>query len=267
MGGDNNAADFTGLFTIQKQYLADLSAISKTDTNATSYYQALSTKLNDLYNTYNSTNPASSVALDHQNKMMNIIETEKTRLEQKKVGIDNAYFTQKRLIELNESYREKNMKYITILIIIIITIVIYLALLMISKNLPFIPTGIINVLIALLFAISFIIVCVIIARINKRDPMNFQKLLFVPPKTQTGNVYSTVSGNVFMSDFNFNNCIGSSCCGNGTVWNSTYGNCVATSGFTLMNGFDGNNSCGSCGTVNLPYIPYTPSEFESYAKI
>jgi len=269
MGGDNNdTADFTGLFTIQKQYLADLSAISKTDTNSINYYQALSTKLNDLYNTYNSTNPASSVALDHQNKMRNIIETEKTRLEQKKTGIDNAYSTQQRLIQLNESYREKNMQYINILIIAIITIVIYLALLLINRNLSFIPDTIINVLIALLFSISFIIICIMILQVNKRDHMDYHKLLFVPPDT-SGNIYGNVYGNVSMTGIM--GCINGDCCGTGTVWNSTYGNCIATggatSGFTLIGQVCGNNNCKKCGGDSVKYLPYTPYEFDSYVKI
>jgi len=261
-------ADFTSLFTIQTQYLADLSAIDFKSTNnqSVSYYTELKDKLDRLYLDFSNTNPASSAALDHQNKMINIIQTEKNRLDQKKTGIDNAYATQQRLIQLNESYREKNMKYIDILIVIIISVVIYLALLMTSRYLSFIPAGIINLLTALLFSISFIIICVIIARINARDNMNFQKLLFVPPKIQTGNVYGNVSGNVSMFGL-YPECMGSSCCGNGTTWNETYGNCVVTSGFTLMGGFDGNNICGKCNGQGLPYIPYTPFEFDSYAKI
>ena len=260
----NNSADFTSLFTIQKQYLADLGAITNNNVPTGKYYTELKDKLDKLYVDFSNTSPASSVALDHQNQMYNIIQKEQQRLAQKKVGIDNAYNTQQRLIQLNESYREKNMQYITILLIIIISIAIYLALLMISRYLPFVPAGIINLLTALLFSISFIIICVIIANVNKRDPMNFQKLLFVPPQTQTGNVYGSVSGNVAMPGFNLYPCIGSTCCGNGTTWNDTYGNCVVTSGFTLMNGFSGNNSCGTCDT---PYIPYTPFEFDSYTKI
>jgi hypothetical protein len=262
-------ADFTSLFTIQTQYLADLSAISMNPANTSvNYYADLTQKLNSLYNNYNTASPASSAALEHQNKMIHIIQTEKQRLDKKKTGIDNAYATQQRLIQLNESYREKNMKYIDILIVIIISIVIYLALLMTSRYLSFIPAGIINLLTALLFSISFIIICVIIARINARDNMNFQKLLFVPPPIQSGNVYGSVSGNVSMFGANlFDECTGSSCCGNGTTWNETYGNCVVTSGFTLMGGFDGNNSCGKCNGQGVPYIPYTPFEFDSYAKI
>lgn len=260
----NNFADFKSLFTIQTQYLADLSAISVNPANENvNYYADLTQKLNNLYNNYNTSSPASSAALDHQNQMITIIQQEKDRLDQKKTGIDNAYATQQRLIQLNESYREKNMKYVNILIVITISIVIYLALLMTSRHLPFVPPLLINLLTAILIGMTIISIAVITARMNKRDNMNFQKLLFVPPPS--GNIYGNVSGNISMSGINlYPPCIGSSCCGNGTTWNETYGNCIVTSGFTLMNGFDGNSNCG-CNNANMPYIPYAP--FDSYAKI
>jgi hypothetical protein len=255
----SNAIDFTSLFTIQRQYLADLSAITSTGMPTANYYTQLKTDLSGMYADFSNASPASSAALDHQNQMKEILNQENQRLESKKAGIDNAYKTQKRLIELNESYREKNMAYINILIVIIISMIIYLALLFISRYLPFVPGFIINLLTATLFTTSFIIICVIIARINKRDPMNYQKLLFVPPKTQDGNVYGNVYGNTFLG-FNFATCIGENCCGNGTIWNETYGNCMVTSPFTLMSE---SGNCGSCGGV----IPYFPFEYNSYAKI
>jgi len=259
----NNSADFTSLFNIQKQYVVDLGAITNKNVATGTYYTAVKNKLDNLYTVYGNAMPASSAALENQQQIYNIIQAEKDRLDQKKTGIDNAYATQQRLIQLNESYREKNMKYINILIVITISIVIYLALLMTSRHLPFVPPLLINLLTAILIGMTIISIAVITARMNKRDNMNFQKLLFVPPPS--GNVYGNVSGNISMSGINlYPPCIGSSCCGNGTTWNETYGNCIVTSGFTLMNGFDGNSNCG-CNNANMPYIPYAP--FDSYAKI
>jgi hypothetical protein len=262
----NNSADFTSLFNIQTQYLGNLAALTDSNNGPTgTYYTNLQNKLNDLYNVYGNAMPASSAALDNQSQMYNIIQQEQQRINQKKTGVDNAYATQQRLIQLNESYREKNMKYINILIIIIIAIVIYLALLMTSRHLPFIPPFLINLSMALLFSITLIIVVVIFVRINKRDNMNFQKLLFVPPPS--GNVYGNVYGNTISFDIS-QTCMGNICCGDGTTWDPMQGICTITptSGFTLMNGLYGNN-CGKCNNQDIVYIPYTPYEFDSYAKI
>ena len=260
----NKFADFTSLFTIQTQYLTDLKAIKDTSNNTETYHTDLRNKLNDMYARYKTASPASSAALDNQSQMINIIEAEKDRLKQKKVGIENAYATQQRLIQFNESYREKNMKYINILIVIIITIIIYLALLILSRNISAIPEIVIVILTGILFAVSFIIICIIYAGIQKRDPMNFQKILFTPPSITTGNVYGNVSGNSIGFGIPLT-CIGNACCGSGTTWNSIYGNCIVTSGFTLMGNVNGNINCGSCNGIS--YLPYTPFEFDSYAKI
>jgi len=268
--------DLTGLFTIQRQYLADLSAITNNNVSTVNYHSSLTTSLNDLYNNYTSASPASSSALDRQSQMMNIINTEKTRLDQKKMGIDNAYDTQQRLIQLNESYREKNMQYINILIIIIITIVIYLALLIIGRNVSFIPSIVMDSLKTLLFTITFIIICVMIARINKRDPMDYQKLLFVPPPDMSNNTVmpstnATNNGNGTNDD---SGCRESACCSSETEWNNDVQKCVpiedyddVTSGFALIGQVCGNNSCGKCRDNSVQYMPYAPYEFDSYVKI
>ena len=250
-----NPVDFTSIFNIQRNYLADLSAITTTGGATSSYYNSLKDNLNQLYVDFSNSSPASSVALDHQTQMSQILAQENQRLAKKKVGIDNAYYTQQRLIQLNESYREKNMAYINILVIIIIAIIIYLALLIMSKNLPFIPPFVINLSMALLFTGTLITVLVLYSKIQKRDPMNYQKLLFVPPD---GNVY--LNGNIYGNTnlgFNFATCVGEYCCGNGTTWSATYGNCVVTSPFTLM------SDCGTCGNI----MPYFPFEYEQYAKV
>lgn len=257
----SNPIDFTSLFNIQRNYLADLKSLTTNGTPTASYYTTMKDDLNRLYVDFSNSNAASSTALDHQTQMNDILEKENARLTQKKVGIDNAYNTQRRLIQLNESYREKNMAYINILVVIIISIIIYLALLLISRNFTFVPDFLINLLTALLFTISFIIIIVMILKINKRDPMDFQKLLFVPPNTQNGNIYGNINGNINLG-FGYATCFGEQCCGNGTTWNATFGNCMASSAFTLM-GDVGNADCKKCNDI----IPYVPFEYNSYAKI
>jgi hypothetical protein len=253
-----NELDFQSIFDIQKNYLANLNAL-KNENAVFADIQAVGIKMDDLHTSYSKTDPASSETLTHQQQMIDILNKEQSRLENKKTGIENAYNTQKRLIELNESYRQKNAEYINILIVVIITILLYLALILISRYIPFIPSIVINLLIAILFASSIIIISIIISKITSRDSMNFQKKIFVPPYIQTGNVYgSGVS-------FNPSNaglpayCVGQNCCGNGTEWNPTFGNCsikpVSLNPFTLIS--ESRNEA----------IPYVPFEYDSYAKV
>lgn len=249
--------DFQSIFDIQKNYLANLNALK--DTNVVfQEYQKLGGNMNTLYQSYSNTNPASSETLTHQQQVIDILNKEKNRLENKKTGIDNAYNTQKRLIELNESYRQKNAEYINILIVIIITVLLYLALILISRYIPFIPSIVISLLIAILFASSVIIIFIIVSKITSRDSMNFQKKIFVPPSIQTGTVYGNTSSSksgIGIPAY----CVGERCCGNGTEWNATFGNCsikpVSVTPFTLIS--ESRNEA----------IPYVPFEFDSYAKV
>lgn len=254
--------DFTSIFDIQRNYLANLNNITGNSYATLTYYQTLNSKLDDLYKSYSNNDAASSVAIDHQNEMKKIIEKENGRLNQKKVGIDNAYNTQKRLIELNESYRLKNAEYINILIVIIATILIYLALLLISRNIPFIPIILINILMGILFAVSIILIITLVLKINARDSMNFQKRIFVQPYKQEGNVFGSVSGNININGPGLSqSCIGDRCCGSGTTWDESQGRCYLRNAFTPMNE-NGNNF-----NKNTSVIPYVPYEFNSYAKI
>jgi hypothetical protein len=250
--------DFQSIFDIQRNYLANLNVLK--DTNVVfQEYKKLGGDLDTLYNSYSTTNPSSNETLTHQQQMIDILDREQSRLENKKTGIENAYNTQKRLIELNESYRQKNAEYINILIVVIITILLYLALILISRYIPFIPSIVINLLIAILFASSIIIISIIISKITSRDSMNFQKKIFVPPYIQTGNVYgSGVSFNPSNAGLPVY-CVGENCCGNGTEWNPTFGNCsikpVSLNPFTLIS--ESRNEA----------IPYVPFEYDSYAKV
>jgi hypothetical protein len=249
--------DFQSIFDIQRNYLANLNALK--DSNVVfQEYQKLGGNMDALYKSYSNTNPASNETLTHQQQVIDILNREKTRLENKKTGIENAYNTQKRLIELNESYRQKNTEYINILIVIIITILLYLALILISRYIPFIPSIVISLLVAILFASSIIIIIIIVSKITSRDSMNFQKKIFVQPKIQTGTVYGDTSSaktGVGLPAY----CVGENCCGNGTEWNPTFGNCsikpVSINPFTLIS--ESRNEA----------IPYVPSEFDSYAKV
>ena len=81
---DPNPVDFTSIFNIQKNYLNDLGALTTTGGGVQPYFTQLRINLNNLYTDFSNANPASSVALDHQKQMSNILDQENNRLNQKK---------------------------------------------------------------------------------------------------------------------------------------------------------------------------------------
>ena len=263
--------DLSGVFYIQQQYLADLSAISGNGIATSNYYKDLQGQLSNSYTYFTNANTSSSYVLDHQKQMNEILMQENDRLQQKKIGVDDAITSQRRLIELNESYRKKNLQYINMLFVIVIVALIYLGLVLLRRNFPIIPKMVFNVSIAILFAVGLLLIIIIATKIKKRDDMNFDKLAFVPPPDTSGNIYTsgnvTSSSNTYLASLDLGAyCTNGNCCSEGTLWDEDKTKCISVdlSAFTLLSEAYpiGNNHVGGLQT-----IPYFPSEYEYYSKL
>ena len=120
----NFYSDLSGIFYVQQQYLADLSALTQVGTGAPAlnYMQDLRTKLNDAYAGYQAASPSASATLSNQLAMKSIIETEVSRLDTKKSSVDSALYGQRRMASFSDSYSKKYFAQIKILFVIIIVI-------------------------------------------------------------------------------------------------------------------------------------------------
>ena len=131
-------SDLSGLFFIQQQYLADLSALSGGGTSVAGYLTDLASKLNTTYNNFPIASASANYTLDHQSDMKNIIDEENRRLLEKQQSVDNAIFGQKRMADFNNSYTQKYLYQSKIIIAIIIAVLLYLILLMINRFISFV---------------------------------------------------------------------------------------------------------------------------------
>ena len=150
----NTYLDLSGIFYAQKDYLKDLQNWPVTDTNtdvATKITQ-LQSNLDTNYNNLKSASGSSSSVLDHQTQMNNIVTTEKNRLLKKKQLVDSALEGQKRMVLLNDSYRQKYSYYTKIILVIVFFLVIFIILNLLSKSLPFIPSYVFDILYFLIAA-------------------------------------------------------------------------------------------------------------------
>ncbi len=253
---DLQKMDLSGVFYIQQQYLTDLSAISGNNIPVAQYLTPLQKQLDQVYNSFEKANTSSSYVLDHQKEMNTIIQNESDRLNQKKTGVDDALYSQRRLVDLNESYRKKNLQYIKILMVIICTLLIYLALVILRRSFPFIPSLLINVLIAANFSIALILIIVIVSSISKRDELDYDKLKLSSPTTSDSSGTSTSTDSTTTTSSS-GTCTGEACCEKTDMWDGT--KCVDN--FTLISEVYGNNHLANDRT----FQPYIPSEFDSYA--
>jgi hypothetical protein len=240
--------DLSGVFYVQQRYLTDLSALSA-GTDVSNYVSTLQSQLTDAYGKYSTANISSAAVLDHQSQMNTIIQAENNRLNEKKKNVDDALFAQQRVIAFNESYRKKYRTQIDILIVIAIALLLYLGLILLEKNVPSVPGFVIGLLKVAVITVSFILVYLLITKINKRDQMDFDKLTLSVPTSGNAYVTGNTTSSGTTSDYG-GYCAGSACCATGTTWSNSDGKCIVS----------GNTS----GFRNIAAEPFTSYEFSSY---
>jgi hypothetical protein len=270
----NAYADLSGIFYVQQQYLADLSAISTKDTGvpALKYMDELRKDLTTAYKTYQDASPSANAVLDRQANMKQIIENEVVRLDNKKTSVDAALYGQKRMAQFSDSYSKKYFAQIKILFIIIIVLIIYLGLTFLNSLIP-VPDAIFMFIMIVVGGFALFIVLLTMRDINSRYNMDFDKLNLSAPSRI--NINGNVDGNLNAGGIGGLLCVGESCCpaGNtsGAIWDSKTQQClsfnvgVATkSGFTLMSQA---SVLEPSSNTNGQVKPYEPCEINSYTKI
>lgn len=227
--------DLSGVFHVQTNYLTDLSNSYPDVNNAplvATYVHELQDKIIQVADGYNAANTSANAVLDQQHEMLKIIDTEQTRLDEKKASIDSALATEARKTLLTNSQRLRAAEYTKILIVIVIGLCIHIGLRLFSNT--YITEESSNgarVTILLLHIANFITCGIIILNIyftiQSRSQINFNELVIAPPNT-------TTSGGTTPPPANYDNILGdlgiceeTTCCGTGTIWDPSSNTCVA----------------------------------------
>jgi uncharacterized membrane protein (DUF485 family) len=102
------------------------------------------------------------------------------RLNAKKTEVDDAYTTNKRLVDLNDSYRKKQSQYNYLMFIVISFFVVMIIMMQIQKAVPAIG-GLLTFITFILAVVVFAYVLYLLADIYRRDPNDFDKINYAPP--------------------------------------------------------------------------------------
>jgi hypothetical protein len=201
--------------------------------------------------------------------MLNIVNTEQHRLQDKKSSIDNAITGQKRMIELNNSNRLRQQSYTKILVIFIIVLVLFVGIIMLSKALPFIPQVVFELLSIIIISIGIYMALYTYLDIQSRNNMNFDEL-DIPGLNNTalGNTIATGKGSGSLSNllYGTNLCVENECCGPETVWDMPTNKCVPISTTTPMTTTQQNFTTMTTAYINGD-LSNGPYEFESYTPV
>jgi hypothetical protein len=134
--------DLSGIFHIQKDYI---SGIDTNDPTLKQKVSGIQSQLDKLHANFKDSTASTNAVLDHQQDVMNIVDTEKQRLLLKKEQIDTSFEGKKRGILLNDSYRQRFEQYTKIIIIVVFTLAIFIGILILGRNFPIIPSFVISI--------------------------------------------------------------------------------------------------------------------------
>jgi hypothetical protein len=220
--------DINGVLNVQSQYLHDLGNSNTNGGTATAGIQNLQTYLNTLKEAIASSGASTADILTKQSTVNQIVTDEASRLDKKKQQIDAKTFMSQRMAQLNDNYKNRQAYINKIFIIVVIGLLIFIGLIKLKNWMPFIPSGIFDLLITILFAVIIIVVVVKIYAMNQRDNLNFDELKLPPmpeenkyqenkAKVDAGNLLGAVQGE---------QCVGQNCCdSNATIWSDTRKTC------------------------------------------
>lgn len=260
--------DLNSLLNLQKNYALDLAAID--DDNKAKYIVQLNDKLSTLSNTLDSRSDLSNIIVK-QKDIKNILDTENTRLENKKEQIDDAINGQKRVIHMNKSYVAKYNYSNKITYAIIAATILVLLLILEKKYINIIPEFVETILYIIIFASTLVYILFTLVDIASRDRMDFNKLNLPAPDTSDG---SASKRNKDIEDGNLSNltnmCKGEDCCDVDTYYDPKVNKCVPLpvdppesndgSSFTTI-------SSVKDLTTDDKIKSYSPSEYTQYRKI
>jgi len=229
---NNGNFDLTGVFKVQDKYITDLTN-SYPDVNGApkivGYVADLQNQMSGLAQRYQDANTSSDAVLDHQGEMIDIINAEQDRLNQKKALIDQADFQQNREVLLNNTYRLQYAEYTKIVIVIIVALLVFLLLRSLTTTFASVPSPLVALLHVANIVIALIIITYIYAKLYTRSSINFDEIVLPPPSSLTTNASGSSGGQQDSSGSLFGSlgiCYQDSCCGAGTIWDPNYGVCV-----------------------------------------
>jgi hypothetical protein len=225
-----STVDSNQFLLAQQNYL---NAIKNKATTPESAASADSAKamLNNIYNGYGQADKYSSQVLTNQTQMSDIVNTELTRLQQKKKSIDNALTTRERVAELNNSYRLRYVEYTKMIAIVVLALVVFIAARMAGKYFPAIPSIVIDIVYILLFCGTTILLYNQMAYIQNRDVLYFDRLNLNGPNMKSAAQIANdkkaagLSGNL-LDSINIGACVGETCCSEGTIWDLSNSVCA-----------------------------------------
>jgi hypothetical protein len=255
--------DLSGILQVQKDILSEANAgYGNTGSGDLPNPLAnLSSGLNNLYKSFHQAGISVDDTIQRQNDVINVIDFEKSRLEQKQQNIDVAYIGKQRANDLNENYRLRYKQYIKMSLVIITTLVLFILVSFMSSLFPFIPSSVFDLLSVIIICSGLIIFFYLYTDLMNRNNVYYNELNLPPPIVGNTVVNNKDYDNILL-DINYyirngmRVCIDKDCCAEGTTWDAAKGTCVVSSECPSTN-TKTNTTANTKTNTNTTAIPYS----------
>ena len=258
--------DISGVFLMQKDLVGNLAG--KDDAKSRQAAQSVSGGLNKLYNDFISSGASANGLIERQKDMLNIVNNEEERLNQKKADIDNAMVGKQRAVQLNNSYRQKYHSLMKIVLVIIVTLLLFILVTFLSAKYTFIPSFVFEIISIFIISFGIFIIYFMTLNVIRRSPTYFDQLYLQSPNTGGNTITSRgLPPNLqdLLGGANFSQCIGSSCCDVGTHWDTGNVRCIGNGVST----FSTIRQSYNVGDFSGRYLvkANSPNEFDEYTPV
>ena len=191
----------------------------------------INSSLNELHSIIDADTNDKEELLKQQNKIKTIVEKEKQNLENTQRRYEENSDTQKREISLtkNSSLRMQQYNYFTF--VVVLTILSLLLLSLLEKHFPTFSPFFLIILRIIIIAVGFIWGYNVLIELDKRDPLNYNKLNLEKPNIDSPETIekkrkvAEKEGDLLASVGQLI-CSGEDCCDAGTKWDSEKMLCV-----------------------------------------
>jgi hypothetical protein len=218
--------DMSAIFNIEQNYFIDVSNMYANPNDAAitaSYLLNLQNQMKNVNSTFKNANTSAENVLTQQQQIVQILNDENLRLEEKQALIKSAWEQNQRIALLNSTYQKQYGQYTKMTIVVVFGLVIFIVLRIISQMFSQVPGPLIVFLHIVNVCVCLILITIFWATLQTRSKINYDVLDLPPPNTNkagTTNTVSTPQSNLFGI------CADKSCCGVGTIWDPNTGLCI-----------------------------------------
>ena len=156
-----------------------------------------------------------------------ILQNEANLIQMQIDNVDATITSQKRVIDLNESYSKKMSAYTRLVLAIVFALAIAVLLNILKSKFAIIPSAVITIAYITLFSASIFYAMYVVADIDSREKTDFDKLDLAPPAGVSKNMQK-----LKQDDTNLNLlpgfCIGKDCCTSGMAWDNDENKCLTS---------------------------------------